>query len=52
MITATHGVRLFIRCCKRSEVVIHSFLYMELSYMLHVIQGVKLYAHCSLLYME
>ena len=51
MIIATQGVRLFIRCFKRS-VIIHSLLYMERSYMLHIIQGVMLYAHCSLLYME
>ena len=45
MIIATQGVRLFARCFKRSE-VINSLLYMELSYMLSVIQGLKLFAHC------
>ena len=45
MIIATQGVRLFAGCFKRSE-VIHSLLYMELSYMLSVIQGLKLFAHC------
>ena len=45
MIIATQGVRLFARCFKRSD-VIHSMLHKELSYMLSVIQGLKLVAHC------
>ena len=45
MIIATQGVRQFARCFKRSD-VIHSLLYMELSYMLILIHGVKLYAQC------
>ena len=58
MLITIHGVRLFACCFKRSE-VIHSLLYMELSYMLSAhCYTWRLFAHtntwsealCSMLY--
>ena len=69
MLIAIHGVKLYAQSYTRWKVYAHcytwiealcSFLYMNRSYILIVIHGVKLYAHyytwseafCSLLCME
>ena len=69
MLIPMHGMKLHAQCYTRWKVYAHcftwiealcSFLYMNRSFMLIAIHGVKLYAHyyasseliCSLLYMD